>query len=223
MEPAMMNIGVVPPEPGYLEAVREITKRHGVLLIFDEVKTGLVIAAGGATERFGITPDLITLAKALGGVRAPRADRRAHPLALPGSGSPPRPAGLRGRRRGQGLRHLLLGANRRLRDVQGEPGRRADRARLALQPEPRDLHDPRSRGGVDALGRARRGSCRRIRRRLRRAQHRPHRLRGQSTSSMKLVPGMGLKRYGSMSRKLSEAYSARAAAIAGTVSSLIRA
>ncbi len=63
----MMNIGVVPPEPGYLEAVREITKRHGVLLIFDEVKTGLVIAAGGATERFGITPDLITLAKALGG------------------------------------------------------------------------------------------------------------------------------------------------------------
>jgi len=67
MEPAMMNIGVVPPEPGYLEAVREITKRHGVLLIFDEVKTGLVIAAGGATERFGITPDLITLAKALGG------------------------------------------------------------------------------------------------------------------------------------------------------------
>jgi len=67
MEPVMMNIGVVPPEPGYLEAVREVTRRHGVLLIFDEVKTGLVIAAGGATERFGVTPDLITLAKALGG------------------------------------------------------------------------------------------------------------------------------------------------------------
>lgn len=67
MEPAMMNLGVVLPEPGYLEAVRDITRRHGILLIFDEVKTGLCIAAGGATERFGITPDLVTLAKALGG------------------------------------------------------------------------------------------------------------------------------------------------------------
>src|SRR4051795_13243508 len=67
MEPAMMNLGVVLPEPGYLEAVRDITRRHGIVLIFDEVKTGLCIAAGGATERWGITPDLVTLAKALGG------------------------------------------------------------------------------------------------------------------------------------------------------------
>src|SRR3954470_16427023 len=67
MEPAMMNLGVVLPEPGYLEAVREITSRHGVVLIFDEVKTGLCIAAGGAVERFGVMPDLVTLAKALGG------------------------------------------------------------------------------------------------------------------------------------------------------------
>ena len=67
MEPAMMNLGIVLPEPGYLEAVREITARHGIVLIFDEVKTGLTIAAGGATERFGVTPDLVTLAKALGG------------------------------------------------------------------------------------------------------------------------------------------------------------
>src|SRR5204862_5512012 len=67
MEPAMMNLGVILPEPGYLEAVRELTKRLGVLLIFDEVKTGLCIAAGGATERFGVTPDIVTLAKALGG------------------------------------------------------------------------------------------------------------------------------------------------------------
>jgi glutamate-1-semialdehyde 2,1-aminomutase len=66
LEPVLMNIGVVMPEPGYLEQVREITRRHGILLIFDEVKTGLVIAAGGATERFGITPDLLTLAKTLG-------------------------------------------------------------------------------------------------------------------------------------------------------------
>src|SRR3954451_19578354 len=67
MEAAMMNLGVVLPEPGYLEAVRDITRRHGVVLIFDEVKTGLCIAPGGATERFGVTPDLVTLAKALGG------------------------------------------------------------------------------------------------------------------------------------------------------------
>jgi glutamate-1-semialdehyde 2,1-aminomutase len=55
------------PEPGYLEAVRELTRKHDVLLIFDEVKTGLCIAPGGATERFGVKPDLVTLAKALGG------------------------------------------------------------------------------------------------------------------------------------------------------------
>src|SRR3954451_3586016 len=67
MEAAMMNLGVVRPEPGYLEAVREITRAAGVVLIFDEVKTGLTIAPGGATEKFGVTPDLVTLAKALGG------------------------------------------------------------------------------------------------------------------------------------------------------------
>jgi glutamate-1-semialdehyde 2,1-aminomutase len=67
MEAAMMNLGIVLPEPGYLEAVREITRKHGIVLIFDEVKTGLCIAAGGATERFGVAPDMVTLAKALGG------------------------------------------------------------------------------------------------------------------------------------------------------------
>ena len=67
MEPAMMNLGVVLPEPGYLEAVREITERHGVVLIFDEVKTGLCIGPGGATRRFGVEPDMVTMAKALGG------------------------------------------------------------------------------------------------------------------------------------------------------------
>jgi glutamate-1-semialdehyde 2,1-aminomutase len=67
MEAAMMNLGIVLPEPGYLEAVREITRRHGIVLIFDEVKTGLTIAAGGATERFGVLPDMVTLAKSLGG------------------------------------------------------------------------------------------------------------------------------------------------------------
>src|SRR3954454_8943287 len=67
MEAAMMNLGVVLPEPGYLEAVREITSRHGIVLIFDEVKTGLAIAPGGATEKYGVTPDMVTLAKVLGG------------------------------------------------------------------------------------------------------------------------------------------------------------
>ncbi|HEV2981132.1 MAG TPA: aspartate aminotransferase family protein [Solirubrobacteraceae bacterium] len=67
MEAAMMNLGVVLPRPGYLEEVRELTRRHGVVLIFDEVKTGLAIAAGGACERFGVQPDMVTLAKTLGG------------------------------------------------------------------------------------------------------------------------------------------------------------
>ncbi|MGA2454802.1 MAG: aspartate aminotransferase family protein [Solirubrobacteraceae bacterium] len=67
MEAAMMNLGVVLPEPGYLEQVRELTSRHGIVLIFDEVKTGLAVAAGGATERFGVKPDMVTLAKTLGG------------------------------------------------------------------------------------------------------------------------------------------------------------
>jgi glutamate-1-semialdehyde 2,1-aminomutase len=67
MEPAMRNLGVVLPEPGYLEAVRELTRRHGVVLIFDEVKTGLCVAPGGATEKFGVLPDMVTMAKALGG------------------------------------------------------------------------------------------------------------------------------------------------------------
>src|SRR3954447_4114722 len=66
MEAAMMNLGVVLPEDGYLEAVRQITRDAGIVLIFDEVKTGLTIAPGGATDRFGVTPDLVTLAKALG-------------------------------------------------------------------------------------------------------------------------------------------------------------
>ena len=65
MEPAMMNLGVVLPEPGYLEKVRALTKKHGIVLIFDEVKTGITTAAGGAVERYGVIPDMVTLAKAL--------------------------------------------------------------------------------------------------------------------------------------------------------------
>ena len=67
VEPAMMNVGIVLPDPGFLDDVKEIAHRHGALLIFDEVKTGVTIAPGGATERFNVTPDLIALAKAIGG------------------------------------------------------------------------------------------------------------------------------------------------------------
>jgi len=55
------------PKQGYLEKVRELCTKHGVVLIFDEVKTGVTIAAGGATEMFGVQPDLVCLAKAIGG------------------------------------------------------------------------------------------------------------------------------------------------------------
>ncbi len=67
VEPAMMNVGIVLPDPGYLDHVKDVAHRHGALLIFDEVKTGVTIAPGGATDRFGVTPDLIALAKAIGG------------------------------------------------------------------------------------------------------------------------------------------------------------
>jgi glutamate-1-semialdehyde 2,1-aminomutase len=67
MEPAMMNIGIVVPQPGYLQRVRELCTKHGVVFIYDEIKTGFTIAAGGATERFGVQPDLVCLAKAISG------------------------------------------------------------------------------------------------------------------------------------------------------------
>jgi len=67
VEPAMMNVGIVLPDAGYLDKVKEVAHSHGALLIFDEVKTGVTIAPGGATERFNVTPDLVALAKAIGG------------------------------------------------------------------------------------------------------------------------------------------------------------
>jgi glutamate-1-semialdehyde 2,1-aminomutase len=67
MEPAMMNIGIVVPDLAYLRRVRELCTKHGVIFIYDEIKTGFTIAAGGATERFGVQPDLVCLAKAIAG------------------------------------------------------------------------------------------------------------------------------------------------------------
>ena len=67
IEPVAGNMNCVPPVPGYLAAVREITKRNGALLIFDEVMTGFRVALGGAQQLYGIKPDLTTLGKVIGG------------------------------------------------------------------------------------------------------------------------------------------------------------
>ena len=67
VEPVAGNMGVVPPEPGFLETLRKETSAQGIVLIFDEVITGFRLALGGAQERFGIQPDLICLGKIIGG------------------------------------------------------------------------------------------------------------------------------------------------------------
>jgi glutamate-1-semialdehyde 2,1-aminomutase len=67
IEPVVGNMGCVPPRPGYLETVRELTTKHGALLIFDEVMTGFRVSRGGAQELYGIKPDITTLGKIIGG------------------------------------------------------------------------------------------------------------------------------------------------------------
>lgn len=67
VEPVVGNMGCVPPEPGFLEALRDLTQQSGAVLIFDEVMTGFRLAYGGAQARFGVTPDLTTLGKIVGG------------------------------------------------------------------------------------------------------------------------------------------------------------
>jgi glutamate-1-semialdehyde 2,1-aminomutase len=67
LEPVAGNMGVVPPAEGFLQALRQITERHGALLIFDEVITGFRLGLGGAQELFGVTPDLTCLGKVVGG------------------------------------------------------------------------------------------------------------------------------------------------------------
>jgi glutamate-1-semialdehyde 2,1-aminomutase len=67
VEPACFNLGVVEPEAGFLERLRELADAYNVLLVFDEVKTGAKIAPGGGAERYGVRPDLVALAKAIGG------------------------------------------------------------------------------------------------------------------------------------------------------------
>ncbi len=67
LEPVVGNAGCILPEPGFLEGLRELTREQGALLVFDEVMTGFRLAYGGAQERFGVTPDLTTLGKVIGG------------------------------------------------------------------------------------------------------------------------------------------------------------
>jgi len=67
LEPVVGNAGFITPEPGFLEGLRELTKENGALLVFDEVMTGFRISYGGAQQRFGVTPDLTTLGKVIGG------------------------------------------------------------------------------------------------------------------------------------------------------------
>ncbi len=67
LEPVCGNVGCIPPEPGYLEGLRERCTREGAVLILDEVMTGFRIARGGAVERYGVTPDLVTFGKVIGG------------------------------------------------------------------------------------------------------------------------------------------------------------
>ncbi|MGB8259154.1 MAG: glutamate-1-semialdehyde 2,1-aminomutase [Terracidiphilus sp.] len=67
LEPVVGNAGCIPPAPGYLAGLRQLTQAHGALLIVDEVMTGFRVALGGATELYGVDPDLITLGKIVGG------------------------------------------------------------------------------------------------------------------------------------------------------------
>src|ERR1700733_12263367 len=67
LEPILMNVGLCMPEPGFLEGLRDICTKNGALLIFDEVKTGAKLGWGGASEYYGVKPDMICLAKSIGG------------------------------------------------------------------------------------------------------------------------------------------------------------
>ena len=67
LEPVMMNVGIIEPQPGYLQALRDACEKHGTVLIYDEVKCGGTIAYGGTMERYGVKPHLSAFAKAIGG------------------------------------------------------------------------------------------------------------------------------------------------------------
>lgn len=91
VEPAMIDVGYIPAEPGYLQALRELADEHGILLVFDELLTGFRLARGGAQELYGIQADLATFGKALGNgypVAAVAGRRKYMDASAPGAGRP---------------------------------------------------------------------------------------------------------------------------------------
>jgi glutamate-1-semialdehyde 2,1-aminomutase len=118
VEPVVGNMGCVPPLEGYLQFLREVTERHGALLILDEVMTGFRVAFGGAQQRFGIVPDLTTLGKVIGGglpVGAYGGRKRHHEQGCAGGPGLSGGHALRqSARRGRGARHAA--------PSQGAPG-----------------------------------------------------------------------------------------------------
>ena len=159
IEPVMMNIGIVLPRPGYLEGLRDLCTRYGVVLIFDEVKCGATIAAGGAIERFGVQPDLACFAKSIaGGVpggrlrRQGRAHGRDRPRRRPAGDVQRQPAGRR-RRPGGTHRGAHPGRLRALQAPRRAPGRRLP-ARHRHHRAPRPRRRPRVQGMRVLPGRA---------------------------------------------------------------------
>ena len=140
VEPVMMNAGIIPPLPGYLAGLRDLLHAHGALLTFDEVKTGLTVGPGGVTAASGVTPDLVCLAKSLGGG-----------VAVAAVGGSAERDGARRQRRLRDGRHLQ-------RQPAGD-GRR-----------PRDADRGRHRGGLPADRAAARARGRRDRRGHRRVR-----------------------------------------------------
>ena len=141
VEPVAANMGLVLPQPGYLEAARELTRRHGALLIFDEVISGFRLAAGGAQEIYGVAPDLTTLGKILGGglpvgayggAEGPDGEDGAGRARLPGRDAFGKPAG-DVRRPRDACRDRAAAALRRARAPRGRFSKRSscgrDRAR----------------------------------------------------------------------------------------------
>ncbi len=190
VEPVGANVGVIAPVPGFLEALREQTAANGALLIFDEVITGFRVAHGGAQARFGVTPDLTTLGKIIGGgmpigAYGGRADLMAHI-------APEGPVYQAGTLSGHPLAMAAGVATLDLLDTGGVRGPRADRCRAGDGAPPgRGRCRPRGRdraGGLAAhgvlpvwratqLGRGRHRGPRRLRPLLRRdaGQRRPPR------------------------------------------------
>ena len=157
VEPVAGNMGVVPPQPGFLEACRELCTKYGALLIFDEVITGFRVGWGGAQERFGVMPDLTTLGKIIGGglpVGAFGGRREIMETVAP-LGSVYQAGTLSGN-------PLAMAAGAATLRVLAEPGtyerlealgarRRAEPARGSRSCRPRRHHQPRRRHDDDVL------------------------------------------------------------------------